>query len=94
MAWLAIKKQNQSEIGMKKRNDEITRDILSLVSKEIPLEVIACWTNEEIDKVEKWASAVIFDASDNSGVKIPEYPEVLKQIQPAAALDAHKAAHQ
>jgi len=74
------------------RDDELTRDLLLLVDKKIPVEVIATLTDQEISKAEDWVSAVYLDASDNEGIKIPEYPEILKKIEQAGAVDQQKDA--
>ena len=69
------------------RDDELTRDLLLLVDKKISIEVIAALTDQEISEIENWVSAVYLDASDNEGIKIPEYPEILKEIEQAGARD-------
>ena len=65
------------------RDDELTRDLLLLVDKKISIEAIAALTDQEISEIENWVSAVYLDASDNEGIKIPEYPEILKEIEQA-----------
>lgn len=65
-----------------KRDDEATRDLLSLVlhKKELPLEVVAGWTDEQRLLAEDWAGAVHLSASDNNN-RVPAMPEFLNQYR-------------
>jgi hypothetical protein len=54
------------------------QDLLSLVSVEVPLQIIETWSDKDISAVCFWAGAVHLRASDHNDVKIPKMPKVLK----------------
>lgn len=59
------------------RDDERTRDILSLTGQGacVPLEAIKSWTDEQCETAENWAGATHLNASDNDDVVVPPIPE-------------------
>lgn len=60
------------------RDDTATRDILLLISREVPIERIASWTDAEVQAVENWASAYMLHASDHDDVVVPPEPECVQ----------------
>lgn len=63
------------------RDDEATMLCLMLVSHYVPLEVIAKWTDEQVQQAETWAGAVHYHASDNDDVVVPPKPEFLNGFE-------------
>lgn len=54
---------------------EVTRDLLLLVSVEVPIETVCGWTPEERKKSDDWASAAMLSASDHNDVVVPPVPQ-------------------
>jgi hypothetical protein len=59
------------------RNNDITADVLSLVSIQVPLEIIASWSDQQCEDAERWASAELLKASDNLYIRKIKMPEFL-----------------
>lgn len=61
------------------RDNQATHLLLTLVelTRMPSLEEIADWDDETVKEVEKWASAIQLQASDNKYVRIPTMPWVL-----------------
>jgi hypothetical protein len=55
----------------------VTRDLLLLVGLKVPLVVIRDWSGWEREQAERWASACIARASDNTHVRIAPRPRCL-----------------
>jgi hypothetical protein len=63
------------------------QDILSLVSREVPMPVLQAWSAEQRQQAEKWAGAVHLAASDNP-VRVPEEPGHVRPWAPRQYLPA------
>lgn len=93
ISWLAMSPNDAIKLGqaiiegasrIKIDYGEVTEEeamylLLLLVDKDIPISVIATWTQEEKDEVGKWANKVLMKASDHKYIRISTYPEVLKR---------------
>lgn len=71
---------NESPEGWK-RDDEATRDLLSLVDVDVSLEEIGMWSDSMVRYAEDWAEAVHLRASDNDDVKVPRRPNWLPKAE-------------
>lgn len=65
-----------------KREEEASADLLTLVGVDVPLEIIACWTDEQIKQAEDWAAAAHLQASDNK-LTVPPMPLFLRAFDVA-----------
>ena len=68
--------------------DEVLRDLLSLVLGRVPtLEVIQTWTPEQKAAAEKWAALEHLIASDNDDLEPVPMPEFLKPYDVPQEMD-------
>lgn len=58
------------------RDDETTLDCLRLANYDPPLPVIASWSDEQVQQVERWAGSVHFAAAGND-VEVGPVPDFL-----------------
>lgn len=58
---------------------EILRGMLGLVSKEVSVEVLSGWTEEQRELAAKWAAKTHLRASDNI-VRVPPCPEHVRKL--------------
>lgn len=70
-----------SEATPWKRDNEVTRDLLSLTGQGqcVPLTAIGQWTDEQCQQAEEWAGASHVHASDNDAVIVPPIPPHVAQ---------------
>lgn len=60
-----------------KREEEATADLLTLVGVDVPLEIVATWTADQMQQADAWAGAVRLKASDSKLV-VPPMPRFLQ----------------
>ena len=58
---------------------EVTRDLLLLVSIEVPIDTVKEWSPEERKQSDDWASAAMLRASDHDDVVVPSMPHHVEQ---------------
>ena len=61
------------------RSDDRLFELLQLVEREVPFDLIEGWTDEQCQEVEAWASAVHLSASDND-VEVPQAPSFMPEL--------------
>ena len=76
----------ESEVPAEDNSPETTRDILGLVERDVPLAVVAGWTEHKRKLAGDWAGALHLLASDND-VNIPPEPSWVQRYDPRAESD-------
>lgn len=64
------------------RNEEATAMLLELAAVDVTPEIVADWTDEQVQQAEEWAGAVHFRTSDNA-IRVPPMPVFLRQFDQA-----------
>lgn len=75
-----------------KRDNFVTSCRLAMVAIEVEPDVIAGWSDEQVQQAELWAISASYHASDNDDVIFPPRPEFLAAYEPTPAQSADRVA--
>jgi hypothetical protein len=70
-----------AEPGQPALTCEVVVDLLGLVTRIVPIEVVEAWTDAQRKAAAEWANAEAADASDNADVCVPPEPEWTKPFE-------------
>lgn len=59
---------------MKRDEASVIQDFLMCVDHYVTLKEIESWSEQKLEKISAWASAVHLKASDNSYIRVPKKP--------------------